>query len=75
MCKTEGSAEFLAADKPRDEHYMTLLLFGQAYLFTGEISVHLLYGFDPLIGQDALKHRMKNHQEAIVRSKIKPFLI
>ena len=24
--------------------------------------MHLLYGFDPLIGQDALKHQMKNYQ-------------
>lgn len=26
-----------------------------SYLLTGEIAMHLLYGFDALIGQDALK--------------------
>lgn len=33
-----------------------------SYLLTGEISMHLLDGFDPLIGQDTLKHKMRNYQ-------------
>lgn len=33
-----------------------------SYLLTGEIPMHLLYGFNPLIGQDTLKHRIKNYQ-------------
>lgn len=26
------------------------------YLFTGEVAMHLFYGFDPLISQDTLQH-------------------
>lgn len=42
-------------------------LLMDTYLLTGEIPMHLLYGFDPLVGQDALKHRMKNYQTPKLR--------
>lgn len=37
-------------------------VFVRIHLFTGEIAMHLLYGFDPLISQDTLQNFNYVHQ-------------
>ena len=42
------------------------------YLLAGEIAVHLLYGFGPLVGQDTLKKNKKHlTNQSSTRSNIK----
>lgn len=41
-------------------------MYVHSYLLTGEIAMHLFYGFDSLVGKDTLQRKKKNYVDQIL---------